>query len=414
MTTLPSPPTPAATAVPLHPPAPARRRRGLASIKHRLHDEVFRRVHGSTLIYNTCWEDPRIDREVLALDAASRVVMITSAGCNALDYLLDDPAEIHAIDMNHRQNALCELKRAMIRRGDHDLLFRMFGDGAIPAAGDLIAGLDGELPAQARDYWRKNHRWFDPAGPRRSFYYHGGSGLAAWLLCKAILRSCPRKRDLANRFVEAASLEEQRMLFADLEPEIWKATVRWLVNRPSIMALLGVPRSQIRLILDTHPGGMVGFVKDRMRHVMTELPFRENYFWRVYMTGRYSKACCPNYLRASNLDVLGRRVDRLHTHTCTVSGFLQENPGAYTHFILLDHQDWLAAHLPEALREEWELIFANAAPGATVLMRSANPDLRFVPEDIRDRVDWDVEAAERLHLTDRVGTYASMHVGRIR
>ena len=392
---------------------PRSRHRGIQGLRHRLHDEVFRRVHGSTLIYNTCWEDPRIDREVLGLDADSRLVMITSAGCNALDYLLDDPREIHAIDMNHRQNALCELKSAFIRRGDHDAMFKVFGDGSIDDAGTLFARLDG-LPAYARDYWRRNHRWFDPQGPRRSFYYHGGSGLAAWLLCKAILRSCPRKTDLAARFVEAASIEEQRRLFADLEPEIWRATVRWMVNRPSIMALLGVPRSQIRLILDTHPGGMVGFVRDRMRHVMTELPFHENYFWRVYMTGRYSRDCCPNYLREAHLDTLNRRVDRLHTHTCTVSGFLQANPGAYTHYVLLDHQDWLAAHLPEALREEWALIFENSAPGATVLLRSANPDLDFIPEDIRARVDWDDAAAERLHPTDRVGTYASMHIGRVR
>ena len=54
----------------------------------RAHDALFRRVHGNTLIYNTCWEDPRLDREMLGLDRHSRVVMITSAGCNALDYLL--------------------------------------------------------------------------------------------------------------------------------------------------------------------------------------------------------------------------------------------------------------------------------------------------------------------------------------
>jgi hypothetical protein len=38
------------------------------------------------------------------------VVMITSAGCNALDYVLDLPAEIHAVDVNSRQNALLQLK----------------------------------------------------------------------------------------------------------------------------------------------------------------------------------------------------------------------------------------------------------------------------------------------------------------
>ena len=43
-------------------------------------DLVFHHVHGGQLIYNTSWEDPRIDRELLKLDASSRVVMITSAG----------------------------------------------------------------------------------------------------------------------------------------------------------------------------------------------------------------------------------------------------------------------------------------------------------------------------------------------
>ena len=32
--------------------------------------------------------------------------MITSGGCNALDYLLDEPRRIYAVDMNPRQNAL--------------------------------------------------------------------------------------------------------------------------------------------------------------------------------------------------------------------------------------------------------------------------------------------------------------------
>ena len=37
--------------------APSRR-----TLRKRLHDYAFRKVHGSTLIYNTCWEDPRLDR----------------------------------------------------------------------------------------------------------------------------------------------------------------------------------------------------------------------------------------------------------------------------------------------------------------------------------------------------------------
>ena len=94
---------------------PASRKPKSPSISHRAQDAIFSQVHGGNLVYNTCWEDPRLDREMLNLQPDSRVVMITSAGCNALDYLLDGPAQIHAVDMNPRQNALLQLKIAMIQ-----------------------------------------------------------------------------------------------------------------------------------------------------------------------------------------------------------------------------------------------------------------------------------------------------------
>ena len=113
-------------------------------------DLVFHHVHGGQLIYNTSWEDPRIDRQLMKLDGDSRVVMITSAGCNALDYLLDGPAEIHAVDVNFRQNALLELKLAMIRRGEFADLFEMFGIGSHSAYKTVYRSVQRELPDFAR------------------------------------------------------------------------------------------------------------------------------------------------------------------------------------------------------------------------------------------------------------------------
>jgi len=90
---------------------------------------------------------------MLVLQSDSRVVMITSAGCNALDYLLDDPAEIHAIDMNPRQKALLELKMAVIQHGDYDELFNMLGNGLRPGFEHFLPQL--HLPAYARRFWRE-------------------------------------------------------------------------------------------------------------------------------------------------------------------------------------------------------------------------------------------------------------------
>ena len=79
---------------------------------------MFNLVHRNNLVYNTCWEDPRLDRVAMDLGAEDTVLVITSAGCNALDYALTGPKSVHAVDMNPRQNALLELKKAGIQHLD--------------------------------------------------------------------------------------------------------------------------------------------------------------------------------------------------------------------------------------------------------------------------------------------------------
>ena len=49
---------------------------------------VFQAVHGRNLVYNTCWEDPRLDKIALELGPSDNLLVITSAGCNSLSYAL--------------------------------------------------------------------------------------------------------------------------------------------------------------------------------------------------------------------------------------------------------------------------------------------------------------------------------------
>lgn len=377
-------------------------------------DLIFKHVHGGQLIYNTCWEDPRIDRELMKLDGDSRVVMITSAGCNALDYLLDGPAEIHAVDMNYRQNALLELKLAMIRRGDFADLFEFFGLGSHTESRQVYQALREDLPEFAQKFWDQKISFFDPGGMKKSFYYHGTAGMAAWLLGSALFKAKPNIKNFAMCLLDADSVEQQAEVYELLERKIWDDLSNWLIRQRMIMTLLGVPRPQVQLIEDHYPGGLGAYVKDKLRRVMAELPASENYFWRVYITGSYTMSCCPNYLRRANLGTLGERSGRLQTHTCSVSQFLKRNPGVYSHYVLLDHQDWLAHHDLPALREEWELILTNSRPGTKILLRSAGLTLDFVPDDIRARLQFFPELTDPLHLTDRVGTYGSLSFAEVR
>ena len=53
--------------------------------------------------------------------------------------------------------------------------------------------------------------------------------------------------------------------------------------------MLGVPRPQIRLIQQQYPGGLIGYVSAKLRHVLTEVLIHDNYFWRAYLTGSYTE-----------------------------------------------------------------------------------------------------------------------------
>ena len=374
-------------------------------ILHGAHDAMFRKVHSSTLIYNTCWEDPRLDRQMLEIGVDSRVVMITSAGCNTLDYLLDDPAEIHAVDMNPRQNALLELKIALIENGDHSELQQVFGEGSRPGFQQLLRQLSPRLSPYAREFWDQKRGYFEPTGLRRSFYYRGAAGQIAWIVLQSLVKTNAQVRRLTGYLMDAKSLEEQRELYDRVKPSLWNVFNSWLVKQPLTMSMLGVPRPQIELIENHFPGGLAGYVQTKMEYVLTELPLADNYFWRVYLTGRYTEQCCPNYLRRENLETLKARTSRVQTHSTTIADFLQRNPGSYSHFVLLDHQDWLASRDEIGLRQEWDLLLKNSRPGTRILMRSASPEIDFIPAPARERLRLFPEWTSRLHQQDRVGTY---------
>lgn len=370
----------------------------------RAHDALFSRVHGGNLVYNTCWEDPRLDRQMLELKSDSRAVMITSAGCNALDYLLDSPAQIHAVDMNPRQNALLQLKQAMIQRGQFEDLFQLFGHGHHPRFRELLAGLSRDLPPYAQHYWQTKHYYFQSTPLNPSFYYRGTAGQMAWIALQTFLRS-PRVKDYVEALLHAPDLDQQKRLYEHVKPALWNSLVSWLVRQPMAMTMLGVPRAQIRLIETQFAGGLTGFIQSKLAHVLTEVPFQDNYFWRVYLTGHYTRTCCPSYLKEENQPALKGLSGRLLTHSTTVANFLREHPAAYSHYILLDHQDWLAAHRPAALAEEWKLILENSRPGTRILMRSASPVIDFIPDFALERLRLNAPLAEALHQQDRVGTY---------
>lgn len=389
---------------PSQPSAKSRKAYPLLDLQRPLRDWFFERVHGSKLVYNTCWEDPRADRRILQFQADSEVVMITSAGCNALSYLLDQPSKIHCIDVNPRQNALLDLKVAAIKTLDWPTLFALFGEGSTPEAKTIYQQLRPLLSPYAVAYWDQKIHYFLPKKKRNSFYYRGSSGYFAWF-AKQYLAQKKKLFPGIQTLLEAKDMPTQIAAYYAIEDRLLKALVGGKLRQNVSLSLVGVPDAQ-RQLIQANNEGLRAYVQKSFRHIFTQLPIHDNYFYRVYLEGRYQADCCPDYLQADQLDLLKEQVGKLQLHTTTIADFLRENPSQYSHFVLLDHQDWLAANAPAALAEEWELILANSRPGTKILIRSASPKPDVVPVFVREKVKFHTDLSDLSQQMDRVGTYA--------
>lgn len=398
----------------------------LSTLTNRVNESVFNALYSRSLIYNTCWEDPAVDRQALNISGEDTILVITSAGCNTLDYALAAPQRIHAVDANPRQTALLELKLAGIRHLEFEDFFLIFGDGRHPRFEEIYtAVLRQRLSPFAQQFWDHSGHWFSSRDPRNTFYFHGLSGRVAALFRRYIDLQ-PSLRAAVDELVEARSLDRQREIYdSRIAPRMWGRSMNWALSRQITMSMLGVPAPQHEEVRKQHAGGVPGFVRDAIEYVFRCLPLWSNYFWQVYVRGAYTRDCCPEYLKHENFLALKHGLaDRITHHTCTVTEMLQSVQPRVSKFVLLDHMDWLGSFRPQALREEWAALLECAAPGARAIFRSAHAQPAYLDtltvsgpgrgRSLRELLDFHPEFATRLTQEDRVHTYAGFHIADVR
>jgi S-adenosylmethionine-diacylglycerol 3-amino-3-carboxypropyl transferase len=125
-------------------------------------------------VYNQIWEDPRVDLQALKLDENSRVLTISSGGCNALNYLVESPQTVTAVDLNRHHIYLLRLKKAAIENlPNYDDFFALFGFGKdarnVKNYNEFIAP---NLDTSTREFWDKNIKIFKFGG----LYEHSRNG----------------------------------------------------------------------------------------------------------------------------------------------------------------------------------------------------------------------------------------------
>jgi betaine lipid synthase len=99
--------------------------------------------------------------------------------------------------------------------------------------------------------------------------------------------------------LNASTLEEQERLYR-ASFRSYMLWLLWIFDNPLMLWLLnGVPQRQLAMIREN--GRTVKQYCTRVfdQVVKTYLLKNDNYFYRLCLTGKYTKECCPSYLKVN-------------------------------------------------------------------------------------------------------------------
>ncbi|MEA2756300.1 MAG: S-adenosylmethionine-diacylglycerol 3-amino-3-carboxypropyl transferase [Aliidongia sp.] len=388
--------------------------RQVPSKRQALLDRLFA-LWFARFVYNQIWEDPVVDLDALELGPGHRVVTIASGGCNILNYLTADPAAIDAVDLNPAHIALTRLKLAAMRHlPGYEAFFQFFGIAKNKENVELYwSRLADRLDPATRKFWE--HRSL-LGRPRIDFFAKGLYRKA--LLGKFIgfLHAFARLADRKPaKLLAATSLDEQRQIYRrEIEPLFEMKLVRLLCRQPVLLYSLGIPAAQFDQMKQDSAGDLATLYQDRIRRLACDFSLDENYFaWQAF--GRHydvkHRRATPAYLQSENFLPIRERLDRVRTHTISMTEYLAgQEECSVDRYVLLDSVDWMDAAM---LSDLWQQIRRTARPGARVIFRTAGARSPLENDLAPELLDgWRYhEAASRRYLEqDRSAIYGGFHL----
>jgi betaine lipid synthase len=362
-----------------------------------LHDKVMFKFLNKTYIYNVSWEDPRMDHRVFHLDEQDHVITIASAGCNALDYIIEG-AKVTAVDFNSCQIALTELKKVAIIHLEFEQFFEIFSKSNMELLREVYGTkLRPSLSAPSAEFWD------DGIHSIKSFMYSGTSGNMSWVLFQFLLPIFGLgfiRRDL----VTGISPDALRAKLSRCEYRL--RSLAWIMDNLLLRGgsvLAGVPERQLNLGL--HRPNNLAMVIERI-FFNTDL-VNDNYFYAGYILGYYQPHNCPRYLKKENFDVMKKnlKAGKLHLVHGTLLYAIDNVETPITVASLLDHMDWMTDRM---INEEITHIIRKMDPvRGKIFWRTFADDVHSAP------LAW-LEPEKVDDRDDRVGMYWTTWIAQLK
>lgn len=370
-------------------------------------------------VYNQIWEDPEVDLAALQLQPDSRILTISSGGCNILNYLVHKPEAIIAVDLNQYHMCLTRLKLAAVQHlPSYEEFFNFFGLADIPDNLDnYYTYLQPNLDDMTLQFWeggswlKKRMRKTRIHYFRKNLYNYARFGY----FMRMLHRIAKVTKYQPERLLQAKTLEEQEKIF---EEEIAPFFDNWLVKKVGNMSFavfsLGIPPQQYDAMKEESQGRLVELYRERVKRLACQFPVQDNYFAWQGFTLRYdreNRQALPEYLKAENYDVLKENIHRVETHIASLITYLKQQPNnSLDRFVLLDSQDWMT---DEVITELWQEIARVGRPESRIIFRTAStasPIETALPAKLRAQFTYEEERSQQLFQQDRSAIYGGFHI----
>jgi S-adenosylmethionine-diacylglycerol 3-amino-3-carboxypropyl transferase len=358
----------------------------------------------SKILYSQAWEDPVVDVEAFGgIGPEDDVFAIGASGDQTLLFATYGPRSITALDFNLTQCVMLELKVRAIERLTWFETLEFLGARPCGARERYYRRLRDALSEKAREFWDG-----EPETIRRGVI-HSGRFENMFRIFRWTLLPLVQSGDTVRRLLRASSLEEQRRIYRERwDNWRWRSLFGVFFNK-RVMAALGRSEAHFKYVtLESIKEQLLR----RVRHVMTEVPVRGNYFVEYILTGEYQDpAGFPEYLREENHAKLRAAADRITIVNDELEHFVQSQAdGAFSKFYLSDIFEYMSeAATEQLLRELWRA----GRDGAVLSYRNLFAP-RSRPESMKEMLEADPDLARRCNLHDRSFFYETHHVERVR
>ncbi len=373
-------------------------------------------------VYTQIWEDPRVDIKALELDKNSRILTISSGGCNALNYLIENPESVTAVDLNRHHIYLLNLKITALKYlPNYEDFFAFFGYGKHEKNKENYQKyIAPNLDVKTKRFWESNSLVGRIAhGKRINFFKKGGlyehSRNAYFLrIFNKFSRIMGCKPD---ELLKAKTPAEQEKLYAEyLEPFFNSFFIKAVGKMPVTLFGLGIPPQQYDEMKKdfVEDGSILDVYRERVKRLAVEYPIYENYFaWQAFAR-KYdteNRKAIPEYLKEENYNLLKANADKLDTKNGSVTEEIKENKfGTFNRFVFLDAQDWMNA---EMMTDLWKAIAGKSESGSRVIFRTAgssSPLEKNLPKDLLDKFEYKEDISKELFKQDRASIYGGFHL----